>query len=598
MKNTIRFLTLLLTFCLLISTAACTNPPVSDSGMGTPEVTEPITEPDTSPEELPKESVVLSQEYALVLNAAHAASTHLMDAAACIQEALESVYGISATITSDRTEDGENSAPHAYEILIGETNRPQSAGAIGELGIGDYTYLVESEEVIVICGGSPASTKQAAEKFCEEVLGYKPEAEALAKTPVVIGTSYTHNESYSCTQATLNGTPVAEYTIALGDLNTEATDTAFSLARLLGLHTGERIPVISGDDLTGEEKELIVVDGVGREAAPFTDFNGYYYKVEEDEIGTLITASANDRFHGRLLSRLSLMIKSQAAPEGTAVLTIAEGEKIYYDKDGNIPTWTLGSFSSQTLCDGVEYSRQIFYDDIDLPYRTFILTIDPEKVNFHLGTTDDGYISAIPKEDVQNVVEHTQAAVANGKNIIAAVNAGFFNINTDYAPTWLAIKDGVLIGTGNPGPAFFAVTDSGEIILDYGANYGNYSDKKIMTAVSGSALILLDGKLTAQAHANDTHPRTLVGIKEDGTVILAVIDGRQLEYSNGASLEMCAVWMNSLGAVTVVNLDGGGSSTFLTRDPQTDAYTVHNSPSDGKLRGMHDSLLIEPKEAE
>ena len=86
------------------------------------------------------------------------------------------------------------------------------------------------------------------------------------------------------------------------------------------------------------------------------------------------------------------------------------------------------------------------------------------------------------------------------------------------------------------------------------------------------------------------------GIKEDGSIILAVIDGRQAQHSNGASLAQCAFWMKSLGAVTVLNLDGGGSSTLITRNPTTNEIITHNSPSDGSLRKVHNSLLIVLKE--
>lgn len=597
MKNTARFLTLLLMLCLLIGAVSCTNPPVSDPGTGTPEVTEPITEPDTTPEEPPEEWVVLSQEYVLVLNATHAKGSALAEAAAYVQEALASVYGITATVTSDSTAEGEVVSPGAYEILIGETNRPQSAEAIEGLGVNDYTYLVESEQVIVICGGSLASTKQAAEKFCADVLGYTEEAEALAKTPVLIGASDTYEEQYSCTEATLNGTPLAEYTIALADTRAKAVDTAFSVARLLGIHSGERIPVVSAEELTGEEKALILFDAIGRELTPFAEFDGYYYNIGADDVGPMITLASNEKFYGPMLSKISIMLQTETE-NGVAALTLSVQERIYHNKVGNLPTWTRATSDSSILCDGMVYSEKLFMDDSRLPYRMYILNVDPAKINIHLGTTNDSTSLGIAPEDIGNVVEHAQAAVANGKNIVAAVNAGFFNINTDYTPTWLAIKDGVIMGTGNPGPAFFAVTDSGEIIIDYGKNYANYSDRTIVTAISGSSLILLDGQITEQAHANDTHPRTLVGIKEDGTLIFAVIDGRQREHSNGASLLQCAVWMNTLGATTVLNLDGGGSSTFVTRDVLTDSYTVHNSPSDGTLRNVHDSLLFEPKTEE
>jgi exopolysaccharide biosynthesis protein len=75
-----------------------------------------------------------------------------------------------------------------------------------------------------------------------------------------------------------------------------------------------------------------------------------------------------------------------------------------------------------------------------------------------------------------------------------------------------------------------------------------------------------------------------------------VIDGRQANHSNGATLARTALWMRSLGAVSALNLDGGGSSNLIVRDTATNTYTVCNSPSGGELRKIHTSLLVKLKE--
>ncbi len=81
------------------------------------------------------------------------------------------------------------------------------------------------------------------------------------------------------------------------------------------------------------------------------------------------------------------------------------------------------------------------------------------------------------------------------------------------------------------------------------------------------------------------HPRTAIGVMEDGTLLLVVVDGRQ-ERSIGVSLFQLAQLMKNLGAVNAINLDGGGSSTMLVG-----GGTI-NSPSDGKLRPLANGLLI------
>ena len=107
------------------------------------------------------------------------------------------------------------------------------------------------------------------------------------------------------------------------------------------------------------------------------------------------------------------------------------------------------------------------------------------------------------------------------------------------------------------------------------------------------------------------HPRTILGQKADGTVVLAVVDGRQnVKDMYGAStVEMAAV-MGYYGCVDAWNLDGGGSSTLIVRkqygwefgnafkDDANSQWYVTNSPSDGNERSDGNHLLVVVKTPE
>ena len=60
----------------------------------------------------------------------------------------------------------------------------------------------------------------------------------------------------------------------------------------------------------------------------------------------------------------------------------------------------------------------------------------------------------------------------------------------------------------------------------------------------------------------DTHPRTAAGIRDDGTLLLLVVDGRQ-PVSRGVDLDQLAAIMVDIGANEALNLDGGGSSALF-----------------------------------
>ena len=57
------------------------------------------------------------------------------------------------------------------------------------------------------------------------------------------------------------------------------------------------------------------------------------------------------------------------------------------------------------------------------------------------------------------------------------------------------------------------------------------------------------------------NPRTAIGQREDGAVLLLVIDGRQT-HSLGASMIDLINEMLDFGAVNAANLDGGGSTVL------------------------------------
>lgn len=107
-------------------------------------------------------------------------------------------------------------------------------------------------------------------------------------------------------------------------------------------------------------------------------------------------------------------------------------------------------------------------------------------------------------------------------------------------------------------------------------------------ATGGGDLLISEGSVTSSGDWDKAllaaHPRTAIGVKADGTVITYVIDGRQNTISTGLTMGDLADELLSLGCVTAVNLDGGGSSAMSIRFPGKSTCTLVNSPSDGKER--------------
>ena len=115
-------------------------------------------------------------------------------------------------------------------------------------------------------------------------------------------------------------------------------------------------------------------------------------------------------------------------------------------------------------------------------------------------------------------------------------------------------------------------------------------------AVQGNAMVLEDGQIvepTAPMMKVQRHPRTVVGLDHDGkTLTILTVDGRRPGVSIGMTGPELGAEMKRLGCEAAMNLDGGGSTELVLRDPATGKLAVMNQPSDGRERAVADVVGI------
>ena len=96
-------------------------------------------------------------------------------------------------------------------------------------------------------------------------------------------------------------------------------------------------------------------------------------------------------------------------------------------------------------------------------------------------------------------------------------------------------------------------------------------------------MILVNGRNVAGD--SPSLPRSAVGLNLGGRFLtLLVVDGRQPRYSEGASLRELADLLMDYNCHDAMSLDGGGSSTLVTRTA-LGGSRVLNSPIDGSIPG-------------
>lgn len=113
----------------------------------------------------------------------------------------------------------------------------------------------------------------------------------------------------------------------------------------------------------------------------------------------------------------------------------------------------------------------------------------------------------------------------------------------------------------------------------------------VQQAIGGFQLLLKDGAVQ-EGLDNAANPRTALGVKADGKVVLYTIDGRQSGHSVGASMRQVAARLKELGCVDAVLFDGGGSTTFGATGAADNAFSLQNKPSDGGQRAVSNALFF------
>lgn len=266
--------------------------------------------------------------------------------------------------------------------------------------------------------------------------------------------------------------------------------------------------------------------------------------------------------------------------------------------------FTVFSTEKSTLAPGVKQ---------EIKYAT---TADGEQTVFYLATAD------ITRDDVNVYANYNnnepgagwsmqrvldQANAAQNKygdpesehyipnySVVASTNGSGFNMATGQ-PGGLLVMGGVEYNPIN-NAGFFGILKDGTAVIGTTQEYNTIYKGQVQEGIAGfNAMLIKDGKIVVPAsdnHTDDRAGRTAVGITRTGKVVLMVMDGRQLPASCGGSLLEIAQVMLEAGCVDAVNLDGGGSTTYVAKPEGEAQLKVVNVPSDGYARSVSTSLMI------
>ncbi len=181
--------------------------------------------------------------------------------------------------------------------------------------------------------------------------------------------------------------------------------------------------------------------------------------------------------------------------------------------------------------------------------------------------------------------------MAMNYDAVAAVNGGGFEDNNGVGnggtPIGLVISDGEL-KYGSAGSSYEVIGFDNNNNLVVGKMTASEAlSRGVRDALSFGPILIVNGQASqVNGSGSGLNPRTAIGQRADGAILLLVIDGRQVN-SLGASYADVIDVMLEYGAVNAANLDGGSSSLMYYKGEYINSCASLYGP-----RNMPTSIIV------
>jgi len=303
MKILKTILAAMLCACLLSSCQQTENDLPDESNEAvTAEAAIPVTLIDAS----------VGQDYVLVRS--DISNSFALDKARQIAEAIKNEIGYEPALKTDWYKDSMGFPPTPHEILIGTTNREETAAveaAWRSSGIKDWTVRLVGEKLVVY-GGSNEALDVAVEYLLTNYL-------KDGSLTVPQGLNYTYTHEWAMKDILLNGRSITEYQIVIP---TDGGDFLTGIAEQLQTYLTESIgyvPKIVKDTITREQTEYEILIGDTIRTVDLPAVSGDYYSAVS---GTKFLLNGNGDM--ALASAVQSFIHGEAGTTKDGVYSVTE----------------------------------------------------------------------------------------------------------------------------------------------------------------------------------------------------------------------------------------------------------------------------------
>lgn len=153
---------------------------------------------------------------------------------------------------------------------------------------------------------------------------------------------------------------------------------------------------------------------------------------------------------------------------------------------------------------------------------------------------------------------------------VAGINAGGFydpdGTGNGSIPDSLTVVDGKIYYEGSGTRDGFVGLDSNHILHVGKLTAAEIRERDIQYGVCFGPVLISNGEIAlAENNVGGLNPRTAIGQRSDGAILLLVIDGRQVISLGATYMDLCEIFLE-YGAVNACNLDGGSSTMMWYND--------------------------------
>lgn len=224
-----------------------------------------------------------------------------------------------------------------------------------------------------------------------------------------------------------------------------------------------------------------------------------------------------------------------------------------------------------------EYEKEIFtLENLKDPYK--IVPISEKNYKGYLAIVyDPSRISVATTKHLNEVGQYVTEMASENKAFLAINGGGFLDQNkkgTGGIPEGVLIQNSKILSDAQYGSFGGVIGFTKEHKLFLGKVDAKEALKKgVRDAVSFRPFLIVNGKksITSGNGGWGYAPRTAIGQRKDGIVLMLVLDGRTIQYPGATLVDLMNILYN-YGAVNAANLDGGTSSVIVLPKEKAQQY--------------------------